>query len=74
METTVMEKVLMGKVLMGKYELLEKIGEGGSGVVYLAWDRHLECLAAVKEEKRLEGLQGAENLKKEREMLKNHKL
>lgn len=41
----------MEKVLAGKYELREQIGQGGGGVVYLAWDRHLECPVAVKAEK-----------------------
>lgn len=60
----------MGKVLLGKYELREKIGEGASGIVYLAWDRHLECVVAVKEQKLRQGEQDSEALKKEREMLK----
>lgn len=41
----------MDRVLAGKYELREQIGQGGSGIVYLAWDRHLECPVAVKAEK-----------------------
>lgn len=40
-----------GRILAGKYELREKIGEGGSGIVRLAWDRHLERQVAVKAEK-----------------------
>lgn len=39
------------RILQGKYELKEKIGEGACGVVYLAWDRHMERLVAVKEER-----------------------
>lgn len=58
-----------GDVLLGKYELKEQIGEGGSGIVYLAWDRHLERYVAVKEEKCQEA-EAAGILKKEMEMLK----
>lgn len=42
---------MTGSLLMGKYELKEIIGTGGSGIVYLAWDRHLERYVVVKEEK-----------------------
>ncbi len=45
-----MEKT--GVVLLERYELCKKIGAGGSGAVYLAWDRHLERFVAVKEELR----------------------
>lgn len=58
-----------GDVLLGKYELKEQIGEGGSGIVYLAWDRHLERYVVVKEEKCQEA-EEAGILKKEMEMLK----
>lgn len=57
-------------VLMGKYELKEKIGTGGSGTVYLAWDRHLERYVAVKEEKEAED---NSILRNEMEMLKELK-
>jgi len=57
----------MGRVLLGKYELRGQIGAGGSGIVYLAWDRHLERYVAVKMEKRPEEPAA---LKKEMEMLK----
>lgn len=58
------------KVLLGKYELLEQIGTGGSGIVYLARDRHLERYVAVKAEKQPEKSEEADILKKEMEMLK----
>ncbi|MCM1386716.1 MAG: serine/threonine protein kinase [Bacillus sp. (in: Bacteria)] len=58
------------RVLRGKYELRKKLGEGGSGVVYLAWDRHLERMVAVKEE---QSLQNMEADKTEMEMLKTLK-
>lgn len=55
-------------VLAGKYELRKVIGEGGSGVVYLAWDRNLERLVAIKAAKVEE-----RQLKAEMEMLKKLK-
>lgn len=65
--------VNMEKTLMGKYELREKLGEGGSSAVYLAWDRHLECMVAVKEQKQPKSMQEETMLKWEREMLKTLK-
>lgn len=61
------------KLLADKYEIKSRIGEGGSGVVYLAWDRHLECMVAIKEEKLPQ--EGSSNgfLKKEMELLKSLK-
>lgn len=56
--------------MLGKYELLEQIGAGGSGVVYLALDRHLERYVAVKAEKQPEKSEETDILKKEMEMLK----
>lgn len=43
-----------GKVLAGKYEIQKILGEGASGVVYLAWDRHLLRQVAVKRQKQNE--------------------
>lgn len=53
----------MEKILFHKYELIRKIGAGGAGRVYLALDRHLNRLVAVKESS------GAVSLK-EMELLK----
>lgn len=39
----------MGKILIQKYELIRLLGKGGSGNVFLALDRHLGRLVAVKE-------------------------
>lgn len=60
----------MDKILMEKYELRKILGEGGSSIVYLAWDRHLERFAAVKETKST-GTEADDILKKERELLKS---
>lgn len=60
----------METVLMGKYELKEKIGEGAYGIVYLAWDRHLERFVAVKERKVPENAGDMKILKTEMEMLR----
>lgn len=63
----------INKSLADKYELIDQIGEGAGGVVYLAWDRHLERMAAIKEEKFSQGEGGISVLKKEMEMLKELK-
>ncbi|MDE7342234.1 MAG: serine/threonine protein kinase [Lachnospiraceae bacterium] len=61
---------MAGRILLGKYELRREIGVGGSGVVYLAWDRHLERYVAVKAEKQPEEPARPDILKKEMEILK----
>lgn len=60
----------MKSILAGKYELRKKIGEGANGIVYLAWDRHLERFVAIKEQKPVEGADEDGMLKTEMEMLK----
>lgn len=44
----------LGDVILGKYCLLEKLGKGGAGQVYLARDKKLGKLWAVKETEELE--------------------
>ena len=39
---------MSSKVLAGRYELLEKIGDGGMAVVYRAMDKLLSRHVAVK--------------------------
>ena len=60
-------------LLMGKYELKERIGAGSSGIVYLAWDRHLERHVAIKEAKCSAKQEENGMLKQEMEMLKSLK-
>ncbi len=60
-------------LLMGKYELKERIGTGSSGIVYLAWDRHLERHVAIKEAKCSAKQEENGMLKQEMEMLKSLK-
>lgn len=63
----------MNKILLGKYELCKILGEGGSSIVYLAWDRHTERYVAVKEEKEIGEVREDSILKKEMEILKSLK-
>ena len=63
----------MNELIVDKYELKNRIGEGGGGVVYLAWDRHLECMVAIKEEKLPPERSDLSLLKKEMELLRSLK-
>ncbi len=53
----------MERILVQKYEILRLIGEGGAGKVYLARDRHLNRLVAIKESKEKISLAEMELLK-----------
>jgi serine/threonine-protein kinase len=47
-DTVLAGEVRLGQVLAGQYELAEKIGAGGMGVVWRARDRELDTPVAVK--------------------------
>lgn len=64
---------LENNLLADKYELISRIGEGGVGIVYQAWDRHLECAVAIKEEKLPQEDSNISLLKKEKEFLSSLK-
>lgn len=44
-----MEKEFMVEECMDKYQLCKKIGSGGSGIVWKAYDRYVERYVAIKE-------------------------
>lgn len=48
--------------LRGKYVLGRELGSGGSGTVFQAYDRHLECPVAVKRFRTGDGIPGRELL------------
>jgi serine/threonine-protein kinase len=47
-------------LLAGHYELRERLGEGGFGEVYAAWDRTLQRSVAIKRIRNAEGIEGAD--------------
>jgi len=39
----------VGTILRGQYEVGRVLGQGGFGITYLGWDRHLETAVCIKE-------------------------
>ncbi|MGH9880642.1 MAG: bifunctional serine/threonine protein kinase/MFS transporter [Pyrinomonadaceae bacterium] len=66
-ETLLIKDPLVGQVLDSKYELLERLGEGGMGAVYRAHRRHIGDEVAIKIllEKFVTGKEGAERFRRE---------
>lgn len=60
----------MGEIIASTYEILNKIGEGGGGVVYLANHLRLKKLVVMKADKR-DLRTSAESLSREVSLLKN---
>ncbi len=50
-------------VISGRYELIEELGRGGAGVVYLARDRVLDRKVAIKELKKVSEVKDDEKIK-----------
>ncbi len=50
-------------VISGRYELIEELGRGGAGVVYLSKDKILDRDVAVKELKKISGIKDEEKIK-----------
>jgi serine/threonine protein kinase len=66
-ETLLIKDPLVGQVLDAKYELLERLGEGGMGAVYRAHRKHIGDEVAIKIllEKFVTGKEAAERFRRE---------
>ena len=58
-----------GQVLDGAYQIIEEIGQGGTGVVYLAWHLRLQKYIVVKRIK--DGFAERANVRVEVDILKS---